>query len=90
MRLIVRADGDVSVWTTAGPREPPNTRYLREPYLTVTPEFHLRVGERLRKDYANGRTYYPFDGAQVASPSSVADLPSADYLAWHNEHVFRG
>ena len=81
-----------------GPHEVRNGLLLRadlhrlfdQGYLTVTPELRLRVGERLRRDYANGRTYYPLDGASLNVPTSQGELPSPDYLAWHNDHVFRG
>lgn len=29
-RVVVRADGEISIWTTAGPREAPNARYRFE------------------------------------------------------------
>jgi hypothetical protein len=31
MRVVVRADGEISVWTTAGPRQAPNHRYRFRP-----------------------------------------------------------
>lgn len=81
-----------------GPHEVSNGLLLRadlhrlfdQGYVTVTPDLRLHVGQRLREDYANGKTYYPFDNSQLSVPRSVSELPSREFLAWHNEHVFRG
>lgn len=59
-------------------------------YVTVTPEYVLRVSPRLRKDYANGRSYYPLDEKLIRIPVSVLDRPSAEYLEWHGQNVFLG
>ncbi len=57
-------------------------------YLTVTPTLHLEVSPRLRQDYQNGRSYYPLHGKEISAPTDRSLLPRADYLQWHNEHVF--
>jgi putative restriction endonuclease len=57
-------------------------------YVTVTPEFRLEVSNRLRLDYANGRSYYPLHGARISTPQSLQEAPSAEWLKWHNEHKF--
>ena len=59
-------------------------------YITVTPELRLMVGARLRKDYRNGRSYYPLHGAQLQVPNVVSHRPAKGFLEWHNEHRFRG
>lgn len=59
-------------------------------YLTVTPELTLQVSFRLRADFHNGRTYYPFDEKQVRVPSNAADRPNPDHLDWHRRNVFLG
>jgi putative restriction endonuclease len=64
-------------------------RLFDQGYVTVTPEHRLEVSRRLRLDYENGKTYYPFDGAAVAVPIGAA-RPAREFLAWHNENVFRG
>jgi putative restriction endonuclease len=64
-------------------------RLFDQGYLTVTPEQRLEVSQRLKQDYENGRTYYPYHGATVAAPTGDA-APSRKFLAWHNENVYRG
>lgn len=58
-------------------------------YVTVRPDLTFIVGERLRVEYDNGRTYYELHGRRVRAPE-IPDLrPSEVYLAWHNESRFR-
>ena len=59
-------------------------------YVTVTADLRLEVSGHLRKDYNNGRSYYPLQGAQLEVPGSAADRPEKSFLDWHNEQVFRG
>jgi putative restriction endonuclease len=85
-------------YTQDGPHDVPNGLLLRadlhrlfdQGYMTVTPDLRVRVGHRLREDYENGKTYYPLDNSPLNVPRSIVDQPSREYLAWHNEHVFRG
>lgn len=65
-------------------------RLFDQGYMTVTPNHRIKVSERLRLDYQNGRTYYPFDGRSVALPAATEERPSPDFLLWHNRNVFRG
>jgi putative restriction endonuclease len=81
-----------------GPHEVNNGLLLRsdvhrlfdQGYLTVTTQGRLHVGERLRADYRNGRSYYPLHGMQLRRPRSVQEEPSQEFLKWHNDRVFRG
>ena len=57
-------------------------------YVTVTLEHRLEVSSRLRADYENGHSYYPFHGQRVRIPSVQADQPEPAALRWHNEHRF--
>lgn len=59
-------------------------------YLTVTPEQRLEVSRRLREDYSNGRSYYPFNGSPVRVPGAESERPDIEYLRWHNEQVYLG
>jgi len=59
-------------------------------YLTVTPALHLEVSRRIRDDFDNGRQYYSLHGHTVRPPLSLSDQPSAEFLSWHNERVYRG
>jgi putative restriction endonuclease len=57
-------------------------------YLTVSPNCRLEVSSRLKKDYDNGRSYYPLHGKKIRVPISPILLPRAEFLQWHNENVF--
>jgi putative restriction endonuclease len=59
-------------------------------YLTVTPNHVLRVSEKLKADYDNGRTYYPLEGPLRNLPAEVNERPSEEFLRWHNENRYRG
>lgn len=65
-------------------------RLYDDGYLTVTPDYSLRVSERLREDWENGREYYALDGEALRPPRFEGHRPSRDALAWHAEHVFTG
>ena len=65
-------------------------RLFEQGYLTVTTEYKLEVSGRLKVDYSNGRSYYPFHGTPIATPSSDIEKPTAEFLQWHNEKVFLG
>jgi putative restriction endonuclease len=58
-------------------------------YVTVTPDLEVRVSERLRLDFRNGRRYYPFDGKRLVSvPTDPFLAPSREALDWHLHHRF--
>jgi putative restriction endonuclease len=59
-------------------------------YVTVTPDFEFRVGESLRDEFSNGRSYYPLSGSRIAVPADTADSPDPERLKWHTENVFKG
>lgn len=59
-------------------------------YVTVTPENRFLVGESLREDFNNGRSYYSLQGKQIHVPEPVAWRPDRELLDWHQREVFRG
>jgi putative restriction endonuclease len=59
-------------------------------YVAVDRDRRLMIGQRLRADFANGRSYYPLHGCELRLPRVVADQPDAALLDWHREHVFLG
>jgi putative restriction endonuclease len=59
-------------------------------YITVTPDYRIEVSRRLKEEFENGRSYYPFHGQQLSHfPAQPEDRPSKELLIWHNEK-FRG
>jgi len=64
-------------------------RLFDKGYVTVTPEQRILVSPRLKADFENGKSYYPFDGKNlVVRPEIAVDLPNPNCLQWHNEHVY--
>lgn len=58
-------------------------------YVTITPNFIVRISPRLRTDWNNGRRYFPYDGQRLVQlPARNQDCPSPDALAWHNKRKF--
>ena len=59
-------------------------------YLTITPDLKIEVSRRIREEFENGRDYYKYNGQSMHPPQNWMDRPSREYLAWHNETVYRG
>ena len=60
-------------------------------YITVTPEYEVRVSGRLRQDFSNGKIYYQHDGQPLAKlPTSSALRPDPEKLEWHNRAIWLG
>jgi putative restriction endonuclease len=59
-------------------------------YVTVTAEYVFRVGDRLREEFKNGRSYYGLNGSPIAVPEREGWRPSKDLLDWHGREVFKG
>ncbi len=59
-------------------------------YVTVTPDLEFRVGERLRDDWQNGRTYYPLHGRKIEVPAESTERPDLEQLEWHRDRIFLG
>jgi len=81
-----------------GPHEIPNGLLLRADihrlfdrgYITVSEDLRLVVGERLRKEFRNGHSYYPHHGKPLRVPDRPELKPSEKYLQWHRRHRFVG
>lgn len=59
-------------------------------YVTITPDLTVEVSKRIREEFENGKDYYKYAGQPLRPPTNWLDRPSVEYLAWHNEAVFRG
>ncbi len=85
-------------YAEGGPHEIPNGLLLRADihhlfdrgYVTVTPDYHFRVSERLYADFHNGHTYYRLDRTPLWLPRNAEHHPNRDYLAHHQSTVFLG
>lgn len=60
-------------------------------YITVDTDYRVNVSRRLHEDYGNGKDYYKYDGQKLLIlPENSLELPSKQFLEWHNEHVYLG
>lgn len=60
-------------------------------YITIDRDYRIDVSKKLHEDYGNGKDYYKFHGKKLLIlPEKKIELPSREYLEWHNEHVFLG
>jgi putative restriction endonuclease len=58
-------------------------------YLTITEDLRVVVSKRIKEEFTNGREYYRYDNQSLASlPAAPDDLPSTEFIRWHNEHVY--
>jgi len=59
-------------------------------YITVTPEYRIEVSRRLKEEFENGHSYYPFHGQALSHlPVYPGDHPQKELLGWHNDCVFK-
>jgi putative restriction endonuclease len=66
-------------------------RLMDSGYITITPEYRLVVSRKLKEEFENGRSYYPFHGKALTNlPAIKADWPDKTLLFWHNENIFKG
>jgi putative restriction endonuclease len=65
-------------------------RLFEQGYMTVGPDAKVLVSSRLRADYNNGHTYYPFAGREISLPHAMHERPDRELLGWHRDSVFLG
>ena len=59
-------------------------------YITVTPDYKVRVSHKLKDDFDNGDPYYPFDMTEIWLPPSERDRPNRELLERHADLKFLG
>ncbi len=65
-------------------------KLLDKGYVTVSPDHRFEVSRKVKEDFDNGRHYYSYHGSQIYIPPKPELQPGREYLAWHNESVFKG
>lgn len=65
-------------------------RLFDQGYITISTDYQLLVSPRLREDYANGKSYYPYDKRRIGLPPVESDRPAREFLEWHRESVYMG
>ena len=95
--LSVLEAAHIKPYAESGPHEASNGLLLRADihrlfergYVTVTPEYRFEVSPKLKEEFENGKTYYPFHGCAIGAPRSPQDRPDPTLLDWHNRLKFR-
>lgn len=59
-------------------------------YVTVTPDYMFRVGDSLRDEFKNGRSYYGLNNMNIHTPEKEIWKPNRELLEWHTKEVFKG
>jgi len=60
-------------------------------YLTITPDYNVEISKKIKEEYENGRDYYVYHGKTLQIlPDNTIEMPSKEYLRWHNEKVYLG
>lgn len=87
----------IKPFSEAGPNSIQNGLLLRtdihtlfdKGYITIDDKYNIDVSKRLKDDFGNGKMYYEYHGKQLLiMPDNTIDLPSKEFLHWHNEKVF--
>lgn len=59
-------------------------------YLAITEDYHVEISPRLHEEFSNGKDYYKYHGEKLLIlPNDPTELPSKEFLRWHNETYFR-
>jgi predicted restriction endonuclease len=59
-------------------------------YMTVMPNHRIEISSRIKEEFHNGKEYYALHGQNMRLPDYGDRRPSAEFLKWHNENVYRG
>jgi len=59
-------------------------------YVTISKDCHFEVSKRIKEEFENGRDYYAMHGRLLHLPPDKKLHPGSEFIAWHNENVFRG
>ena len=58
-------------------------------YITVNEDYRIDFSKRLHEDYGNGEDYYKYHGQKLfILPDKIVEMPSKNFLRWHNQNVF--
>ncbi len=96
--LPVLQASHIKPYAKSGPHDIQNGLLLRadlhilfdQGYLTVTNDHHVETSRRMKDDFDNGKEYLKLQGQQLNTlPNRFEDLPSQEYLSWHQDNIFR-
>ena len=95
--LHVLEAAHIRPYSSGGTHDPSNGILLRQDlhtlfdrgYMTVTPSHQIEVSSRIKEEFHNGKEYYALHGQDMRLPEYGNRKPSAEFLKWHNENVYR-
>jgi putative restriction endonuclease len=97
--LPVLEAAHIKPYSEDGPHEIQNGLLLRRDfhtlfdrgYITIGDDLRVEVSQRIKEDFGNGRVYYAHHGQRLVNvPLRAEQLPSKEYLGWHNREVYLG
>lgn len=60
-------------------------------YFTITDDHYIEASKSMKDDFNNGEEYLRLHGQSLSVlPENFMDLPSASFIAWHQENVYKG
>ncbi|MCX5717723.1 MAG: HNH endonuclease [Nitrospirae bacterium] len=95
--LPVLESAHIKPYAKSGPHRTNNGILLRSDlhklfdlgYMTITEDYHVEVSKKIKEEYENGRAYYALHGNKLINlPSNPLDLPSKQYIEWHNKEIY--
>ena len=58
-------------------------------YVTIDQDYKFVVSKRVKAEFTNGREYYQYHGNALTNlPSSTLDMPSREFINWHNTTIY--
>ena len=95
--LHVLEAAHIRPYSSGGTHAPSNGILLRQDlhtlfdrgYMTVTPSHRIEVSSHIKEEFHNGKEYYALHGQNMRLPEYDNREPSAEFLRWHNENVYR-
>lgn len=95
--LPVLESAHIKPFAKSGPHRTNNGILLRSDlhklfdlgYITITEDYHIEVSKKIKQEYENGRAYYALHGNKLLNlPSNPLDVPSKQYIEWHNKEIY--
>ena len=62
--------------------------YNDKGYVTVTPDYELKVSKRLETEFQSGKVYYAMEGRKIWLPDDGSEAPDKANLDYHLSEVF--
>ena len=96
--LHVLEAAHIRPYSSGGTHDPSNGILLRQDlhtlfdrgYMTVRPSHQIEVSSSIKEEFHNGKEYYALHGQNIRLPEYSDRRPSAEFLKWHNENIYRG